>query len=288
MAAPGQGTRRLRVVILTTDQPNQRALVHRVAATTTLAGVVTSRNRPNAVPPHPSPLPRRLTRSVLDTPFRTSWLGMQRRYAELYPRFPDAPLCEVEEVNDARTVEVVGEAAADLVLVSGTNLLRQPLIDASNARTTFGTMNLHTGLSPYVRGGPNCTNWCLATSRPWLIGNTVMWIDAGIDSGAIVATECTSLDGTESLGELHRKVMDHAHDLTVRAVGAVGAGATAPVPQADFREKGSLHLTRHWTGGQMAKAWLFHRASFGRAVRSPSFEHERADLELVRLTPAAG
>jgi len=37
--------------------------------------------------------------------------------------------------------------------------------------------------------------WCLAKNWLHLIGNTVMWIDPGIDSGDLLSTERTPLDG---------------------------------------------------------------------------------------------
>ena len=45
-----------------------------------------------------------------------------------------------------------------------------------------------------------------------------MWIDAGIDSGDIITTERTLLDGKESLPDLHLKVMNHAHTLYLKAL----------------------------------------------------------------------
>jgi len=49
-----------------------------------------------------------------------------------------------------------------------------------------------------------------------VIGNTTMWLDLGIDTGAVIAviaTERTALTGSESLKVRHLKVMDPGHDL---------------------------------------------------------------------------
>jgi methionyl-tRNA formyltransferase len=42
-----------------------------------------------------------------------------------------------------------------------------------------------------------------------MIGSTVMLLDDGIDSGNIIASARTPLNGRESLLELHIKVIDH-------------------------------------------------------------------------------
>ena len=95
-------------------------------------------------------------------------------------------------------------------MVSGTGLLRKPVLSLNLPK---GIINLHTGLSPYIKGGPNCTNWCIAEEKYHLIGNTVMWIDAGIDSGDIITTALTPLNAEENLAQLHLRVMEHAHEL---------------------------------------------------------------------------
>src|SRR5690606_12059731 len=84
-----------------------------------------------------------------------------------------------------------------------------------------GIMNLHTGLSPYVKGGPNCTNWCIANNEWHLIGNTIMWINEGIDTGNIITSESLDITQCTSLSEVHKIVMEHAHDLYLRAVNFV-------------------------------------------------------------------
>lgn len=163
----------------------------------------------------------------------------------------------------------------DMVLVSGTDLLQQPLIDLMGRHGRV--MNLHTGLSPYVRGGPNCTNWALALGGFDLIGNTVMWIDAGIDSGNLVATERTPLDGRETLGQLHLKVMEHAHDLYCRAYRRAADGDELPsVPQASIA-KGRLFLSKDWTAGRMLEAVTNFRNDYRPEALRPR------DLPLVDL-----
>jgi methionyl-tRNA formyltransferase len=198
-------------------------------------------------------------------------------YQREYPDFPAVTVSRHGGVNAPDVPKLVAREAFDLVLVSGTDLLRQPLIDVITKQGRI--LNLHTGLSPYIRGGPNCTAWALAIGRFDLIGNTIMWIDAGIDSGDLVATERTTLTGHESLQELNRAVMDHAHDLYAWAVSRFVRGERLrSVRQADVAT-GHLFLSRHWTATRIASA------TFNFFVRySPS---SLAHSEPVKLFPRA-
>jgi methionyl-tRNA formyltransferase len=185
-------------------------------------------------------------------------------------------------MNDLAVRATLEKIGPELVIVSGTNLLKQPLIELLSR--SGKVLNLHTGISPYVRGGPNCTNWCLATGEFELIGNSVMWIDEGIDSGNLVATEQTPLDGTESLNGLHIKVMDHAHDLMVRCAAQFVAGRALPnVPQRDLGT-GRLYLTRHWTALAAARAVTNFYLRYGRR-RYPAGKPRLVDPSLAGTVP---
>ena len=155
------------------------------------------------------------------------------------------------DIRQMATVEYLGTKGM-------ANLVGEDVIEAS--RKNRGVVNLHTGISPYVKGGPNCTNWCLAQGWFHLIGNSVMWLDRGIDSGNLITTERTSLTGDEDQEELHWKVMEHAHDLYVRAISAIAAGDGVPdVPQQDLGTGPTFH-NADWTARAMIRArWNFAR-----------------------------
>lgn len=50
----------------------------------------------------------------------------------------------------------------------------------------LGIANLHGGLSPEYRGA-DCTFWALYNGEPEKVGCTLHWIDAGIDTGSLIA-----------------------------------------------------------------------------------------------------
>ncbi|MDO9147075.1 MAG: formyltransferase family protein [Hydrogenophaga sp.] len=231
----------MKIILLCNGAANQRALAYRLSSVVELSAIAVIR-----------PLPRkserighRLMRGVLGHPLRRAWFSLLTQYDYTYPTFPDVPLSYHEGVNSESVLSLVDEIQPDLVLVSGTDLLRHPLIEAIHR---WGkVVNLHTGISPYIKGGPNCTNWALFIKRPDLIGNTVMWLDTGIDSGNIVSTERTPLKGDESLSDLHRKVMDHGHDLYCRAVACIVSGSEVPSIKQSSLAAGRVFLSKEWT-----------------------------------------
>jgi methionyl-tRNA formyltransferase len=271
----------LKIVLLAGDAPNQRALAHKLAAACDLAAVVVSQNVPRKPPTFRALLPQRIDTRLFGRPFLDAWRGLQERYTRAYDAFPDTRITRVRNVNDDDTVRTIEEAAPDLVLVSGTNIVGKKVMEAGNRRG--GVWNLHTGVSPYIKGGPNCTNWCLATGDFHLIGSTIMWIDAGIDTGALITTERTPLSGREDLHGLHWKVMEHAHALYVRALVAHRDGKqVARVPQAELAE-GRTFYNLEWRRGPMLRALYHFKTRYSPSLLASDAFHAR--VAGVRLQP---
>jgi methionyl-tRNA formyltransferase len=272
----------VRIVLLACDQPNQHALAHKLARAGTLAAVVVSANQPRRPPPRRWRIfLNRVEGRVVGRPFVHTWKALMDRYRGQYPQgFPPVPRVTVGNVNDQQTSRTIDEAAPNLVLVSGTNLVGRAVIAA--AQRHGGIVNLHTGISPYVKGSPNCTNWCLATGQFEKIGNTVMWLDPGIDSGDLIATERTALDGTESLLDLHWKVMEHGHDLYRRCLEAMGAGrSVSRVPQEKIGP-GHTFYRADWSALPMLAARWNYRHHW-RPEYFAQAEGRARELKLVAL-----
>ena len=274
----------MRAVILTNRQGNQLALINKLHPHVDIAAVVFSNNIPKRRPPavrRARMFANRVTGRFFGTDFRDVWNRMLARYSETYPSVPVEHQLEVDNVNDDATLSVIEKFSPDLVIVSGTNIVGSKVIDSSHRSGKI--MNLHTGISPYVKGGPNCTNWCLANGWFHLIGNTVMWIDKGIDTGNIITTERTPLDGTESLFDLHWKVMEHAHDLYVRAVKRFTGGDPLPdIPQNSITE-GNLFLSMQWNYSSMRAARRNFERNYAPFFRS-DMSKEPDDIKLFPLT----
>ena len=260
---------------------NQRALAHKVASRFELAGVV-SENRAVTRRLISKRTARRLVEKLLFGEVDECWRRLLARYRERFPEFPDVETLTVENINCAETEELVNRSGAELVLVSGTRLVRERLLSLPIEKRI---LNLHTRLSPYVKGGPNCTNWCLSEGNFHLIGNTVMWIDAGIDSGNIVTTERVPLAGDETLDEIHWKVMEHAHQLYLDAVALlVNAPEICPSIRQESLGEGTTYYARSWGWRERRRLLAnLNNGHFREAVTSPAVADLKSRIKTVPL-----
>ncbi len=275
---------KMRVVILTNKQGNQIALANKISKHFEIAAIVFSRNIPKkrknfALNAHL--LVNRLANRTIGSKFLKAWFELGKHYQKFYPNVPQTETAEVTNVNDGKTYEIIKKYSPDLVIVSGTNLVGKRIIEIS--QKGMGIVNLHTGISPYVKGGPNCTNWCLAKNWFHLIGNTVMWLDSGIDTGNIIATEQTNLDGSETLFDLHFKVMEHAHSLLVRSLLKIAPNSEVlSVPQSGVSE-GTLFYSVDWNAKAMRQALENFRRNYAEYF-ADSMKHEKL-TEPLKLFP---
>ncbi|MBL7739728.1 MAG: hypothetical protein JNK14_10945 [Chitinophagaceae bacterium] len=233
-----------KIVIWCGDAPNQKALANKIAAQFPVAGIVIDKKKSI----RKTPLLQKLVTALQDRFFfrviNDAWTSLQQKYRSSYSHWPATSLLEVDSINSEEALRLTLDMAPDLVVVSGTGLVRKKMFAV---KPSIGIINLHTGLSPYVKGGPNCTNWCISTGEMDKIGNTIMWLNEGIDSGNIIASECTALGNAVSLDDMQWKVMEHAHDLYLRTIHYLFNTGTPyqTVPQ-DQITKGKLYLTRMW------------------------------------------
>ncbi|MCC5924250.1 MAG: hypothetical protein JJT77_10715 [Crocinitomicaceae bacterium] len=233
----------MRVVLWIGNEPNQIALANKIAQEFTLVGIVLETKEPGVRPTLFSfrTLDKAFTRLFFGFVART-WEKLLLNYKKNFPNLPSVEVLHVKNINDDKTKLFTENLKADLICVSGTHLVRNKTLQTFS---THGIINLHTGLSPYVKGGPNCTNWCIANNSFELIGNTIMWIDAGIDTGNLILTEQTALRKTDSFFEIHQKVMEHAHELYLKAINNVLKGTAKSIPQNTI-DKGVVFYSKQW------------------------------------------
>lgn len=230
----------MKIVMLIGDAANQRALAYRLSEVVeidAIAAIGKAKYNNNQSR-------RSLLNAIAGFPFSYAWRKLMRKYSREYPNYPDCEVRYFDSVKSEELIDFIREWRPDLAVVSGTSLLKEEIIE--EIRSTGSIMNLHTGISPYVKGGPNCTNWCLSAGQFQHIGNTIMWLDIGIDTGNIIKAERTPLSGSESLYELHEKVMDHAHYMYVDQVKSFAFGENLPSISQSSIAEGRTYFRREW------------------------------------------
>jgi hypothetical protein len=160
------------------------------------------------------------------------------------------------ECSSAAEVAAMQALAPDVVLVFGTGILREPFLAAFAGRI----INIHLGLSPYYRGaGTNF--WPLVNREPEYVGATIHYLDAGIDTGPILAHARPVVARGDGPHDIGNKTIVAAADALMRAAAAHGAGVARAVPQ--------------WQGGR-----LYQRKDFSAdAVRTLYANFETGMIE---------
>ncbi|MFI0402623.1 MAG: formyl transferase [Cyanobium sp.] len=242
----------VRAVVLCCDGLYQRTLVQRARSHFHLVGVVVQH------PPQASAARRwdrlrryRDPRAVL----RQAWSRLalrpyQRRGRELEdrlfrpegsePALPmDVPVHHTSAINGAETVEYLRDLAPELILVNGTQLLREPILSL-RPQIRHGILNLHTGLSPYSRGA-NCNLYMVLEGHPELVGVTVHHIDPGIDSGDIIRSAQVPMEPDDNFETIDVRSFDVGINLLLEGARDLVEGRALRVRQW---EQGKLFLQR--------------------------------------------
>jgi methionyl-tRNA formyltransferase len=161
-------------------------------------------------PPRPAGRGSRLTRtSVAETASR---LGL--------------PLAEVEGVRAGAGLRAVRSAAPDvLVVVAYGELLSREVLEIA----PLGAVNVHFSLLPRWRGAAPVQRALLAGDA--VTGVTVMLMDAGLDTGPLLASEREPVRDDDDAGSLGSRLADRGGQLLVAELRRLADGTATPRPQ---------------------------------------------------------
>lgn len=95
---------------------------------------------------------------------------------------PKQHLIEVSSVNASECLDQLKVLQPDLVIVHGTRIISKRILQGTNAMF----INIHAGITPRYRGSHGAY-WALANNDKENCGVTVHLVDAGIDTGNILA-----------------------------------------------------------------------------------------------------
>jgi folate-dependent phosphoribosylglycinamide formyltransferase PurN len=114
-----------------------------------------------------------------------------RRHRWRYVRVPT--------VNTPAAIAAVARVQPWLAVHAGAGIVRQALL----AQPRLGTLGAHMGILPRYRG-MNVSEWSALNNDA--VGCSVFWMDAGIDTGPIIATRRADISGCRSIDELRARV----------------------------------------------------------------------------------
>lgn len=164
------------------------------------------------------------------------------------------------ELLDGRGKEIFSRLGSDLLLLSGAPLLPQDLFSIPR----LGTVNLHCGLSHRYRGNHGLL-FPLVRREYDAIGSTLHYVDAGIDTGTLIARGRPSIDSSDTLAGVWAKTARTSATMLTEFIEALGRG---PVPGVASAERGVLIRDRDRRVRQYLRLGVHRRLAVLRPVRS--------------------
>jgi methionyl-tRNA formyltransferase len=207
-------------------------------------------------------LPRKLKPTIVANKI-WRWLRHRKYYAgDREARFyfgertpsldrPDL-LVNVPHINHQDVIDLARRTKPAVVAVFGTSLLRGETLTVAR----LGIVNLHGGLSPDYRGA-DCTFWALYNGEPDRVGCTIHYIDAGIDTGRLIAHVCPAVQDDDDEQTLFWRAVKDSADVYAEVISRLGQGETLGVAQAT---KGKLY--------QVRQRGLRHERSLARRLKA--------------------
>ena len=132
-----------------------------------------------------------------------------------------------KSINDFKCIEKIINFKADIILVMGTCLLSEKIIQSAPF-----AVNMHTGLSPYYRGG--YTNlWPFLFDDLNFFGVTIHKLSKGIDSGEIIFSENIEYKEKYSFAEINSRSIIIGTDLIIKTIQLIIEEKIKFIPQWD-------------------------------------------------------
>ncbi len=168
--------------------------------------------------------------AVYCQPPRAAGRGQQPRLSPVQKRAEvlGLPVFTPKSLKSADVQAAFAGHDADAVVVAAYGLiLPQAVLDAPR----LGCLNVHASLLPRWRGAAPIQRAIMAGDDE--TGVTIMQMDAGLDTGAMLVKESKSIGDETTAGSLHDGLAGLGARLIVEALAGLNAGTLSPVSQPE-------------------------------------------------------
>jgi methionyl-tRNA formyltransferase len=136
------------------------------------------------------------------------------------------PVLQPARARDPAFIQELDGIGPDLIVLAAYGQILPPsLLDLPR----FGCLNVHTSLLPKYRGAAPI-QWAILNDDAET-GVTIMRMDAGLDTGPVLAQRATPITAEDNAQTLHNRLARLGADLLVRTIPEYVAGAITPRPQ---------------------------------------------------------
>jgi len=169
------------------------------------------------------------------------------------------PIYTPENFKDGKTVQEFCALKADVALVVAYGLiLPKSVLEAPK----FGCVNVHASVLPRWRGAAPIQRAILAGDIE--TGISIMQMDEGLDTGAVLATEKTPISVTTTATTLHDTLAEMGARMAGPVLVDLASGKTTAVPQPDTGVTYAEKLNKQ--EGRLN--WALSPATLGRQIRA--------------------
>lgn len=167
------------------------------------------------------------------------------------------PVCQPSSLRDASAQQALTQWQADVMIVAAYGLLLpQAVLDAPS----YGCVNIHASLLPRWRGAAPIQHAILAGDTE--TGVSIMQMDAGLDTGAVLLERAITIEDTDTAATLHDKLAALGGELIVEYLEK--ADQLTPTPQDEAQATYAHKLQKQ----DAAMDWQQPAAQLARAVRA--------------------
>jgi methionyl-tRNA formyltransferase len=117
-------------------------------------------------------------------------------------------------VRSSELPGLLADCGVDLVLLGQSGIVPSEVLKVPR----IGTLNAHPGMLPEYRG-IDCAAWAIERREFQLVGSSLHWVDAGVDTGPVVRRMPYRWRGDETLQVLGERLYDDCITLLADAAG---------------------------------------------------------------------
>ncbi len=192
----------------------------------------------------------------------------------------DLPVCQPISFSTASAVDELRALNADLMIVVAYGLLLPPTVLTT---PRLGCVNIHASLLPRWRGASPIQQAILAGDET--SGVTLMKMDEGLDTGAMIASRKVAIDPSWNAGDLHDVLAPMGAELLLESLGNIEQA----LQQAQVQNESQVTYAPRLTKQQAEIDWNKPAAVLLREIRAFNpwpVSHTLLDDDNLRLWSA--
>ncbi len=179
--------------------------------------------------------------AVVTQPDRPKGRGKKILFSEVkeYALLKGLPLFQPEKIKEKEAVEFLKKLKPEIIVVAA---FGQLLSEEILALPKYGCINVHASLLPKYRGAAPIHYAIMSGEKE--AGVTIMQMDKGMDTGAMLDKAAVAVKDDMTMGDLEKELREKGARLLLSVMDKIAAGKAEPVPQSEGEATYAPRITR--------------------------------------------